>query len=448
MGSGLLAACSSPDNPKQEAGRSLQEIRDAGKLVVLTRNAPTTYYIGRDGEPTGPELEMVNAFADHLGLEVEFLVKDSIQEIISGIEQAEGDLAAAGLTMTPVRQEAFHFGPSYQDVTQQVVCRRDNVQPESVTELVGLEIKVIAASSYAAQLARLRQEHPELSWEETDSLSTEQLLYSVWQRELDCTVADSNIVDINRRYFPELIAPMNLSRAEPLAWMMSSQQDELQSAVSDWFDEYQGSGRLSALQDKYYGFFTEFDYVDIRKLIRRIDQRLPNYNDYFKTAGAKYQLSPLLLAAQAYQESHWRADAVSPTGVRGIMMLTQNTARAMGVSNRLDPRQSIFGGAKYLAQLKRDRFDEAVTEPDLTWLALASYNIGRAHMHDAQVLARRQGLDPHRWRDIKQVLPLLSDKRYYKDLKYGYARGMEPVRYVQRIREYLHVIQNELAQAQ
>ena len=448
MGSGLLAACSSPDNPKQEAGRSLQEIRDAGKLVVLTRNAPTTYYIGRDGEPTGPELEMVNAFADHLGLEVEFLVKDSIQEIISGIEQAEGDLAAAGLTMTPVRQEAFHFGPSYQDVTQQVVCRRDNVQPESVTELVGLEIKVIAASSYAAQLARLRQEHPELSWEETDSLSTEQLLYSVWQRELDCTVADSNIVDINRRYFPELIAPMNLSRAEPLAWMMSSQQDELQSAVSDWFDEYQGSGRLSALQDKYYGFFTEFDYVDIRKLIRRIDQRLPNYNDYFKTAGAKYQLSPLLLAAQAYQESHWHADAVSPTGVRGIMMLTQNTARAMGVSNRLDPRQSIFGGAKYLAQLKRDRFDEAVTEPDLTWLALASYNIGRAHMHDAQVLARRQGLDPHRWRDIKQVLPLLSDKRYYKDLKYGYARGMEPVRYVQRIREYLHVIQNELAQAQ
>ena len=448
MGSGLLAACSSPDNPKQEAGRSLQEIRDAGKLVVLTRNAPTTYYIGRDGEPTGPELEMVNAFADHLGLEVEFLVKDSIQEIISGIEQAEGDLAAAGLTMSPVRQEAFHFGPSYQDVTQQVVCRRDNVQPESVTELVGLEIKVIAASSYAAQLARLRQEHPELSWEETDSLSTEQLLYSVWQRELDCTVADSNIVDINRRYFPELIAPMNLSRAEPLAWMMSSQQDELQSAVSDWFDEYQGSGRLSALQDKYYGFFTEFDYVDIRKLIRRIDQRLPNYNDYFKTAGAKYQLSPLLLAAQAYQESHWRADAVSPTGVRGIMMLTQNTGRAMGVSNRLDPRQSIFGGAKYLAQLKRDRFDEAVTEPDLTWLALASYNIGRAHMHDAQVLARRQGLDPHRWRDIKQVLPLLSDKRYYKDLKYGYARGMEPVRYVQRIREYLHVIQNELAQAQ
>ena len=62
-------------------------------------------------------------------------------------------------------------------------------------------------------MARLRQEHPELSWEETDSLSTEQLLYSVWQRELDCTVADSNIVDINRRYFPELIAPMNLSRA-------------------------------------------------------------------------------------------------------------------------------------------------------------------------------------------------------------------------------------------
>ena len=125
------------------------------------------------------------------------------------------------------------------------------------------------------------------------------------------------------------------------------------------------------------------------------------------------------------------------------MMLTQNTARAMGVSNRLDPKQSINGGARYLARMKQ-RFVPEVTEPDRTWLALAAYNVGRAHLHDAQKLAREQDLDPHLWRDIKQVLPLLSDPDYYRDLKYGYARGTEPVRYVRRIREYQHILENQV----
>ena len=125
------------------------------------------------------------------------------------------------------------------------------------------------------------------------------------------------------------------------------------------------------------------------------------------------------------------------------MMLTLNTARAVGVENRLDPKQSIFGGAEYLSRMM-DRFSEQVTGRDRIWLALAAYNIGRAHMHDAQTLAREQGLSPYHWRDIKQVLPLLANKKYYKDLKYGYARGTEPIRYVQRIREYQHVMENQL----
>lgn len=127
-------------------------------------------------------------------------------------------------------------------------------------------------------------------------------------------------------------------------------------------------------------------------------------------------------------------------------MLTLNTAKAMGVENRLDPKQSIFGGAKYLSELKKHRFADEVKEPDRTWLALAAYNIGRAHLHDAQTLARELELSPYHWNDIKQVLPLLTEKRYYKNLKYGYARGTEPVRYVQRIREYRHMLENKLNQ--
>ena len=441
----LLSACEAKLNEAQKDTRSLEEIQSSGKLVVLTRNAPTTLYTDREEKQSGPEFDLVESFAASLGLEVEYKIKTSVQEIIDAVENAEGDMAAAGLTITAQRQQKFLFGPGYQDVTQQVVCRRDNVQPEAIQDLVGLNIVVIAGSSYVERLQFLRQQHPELSWKETATEDTEQLLRAVWNREIDCTVADSNIVDINRRYFPELIAPINLNESESLGWMMAGERSDLQAAINAWLESFQKDGELSVLQERYYGFVEVFDYVDTRKFIARIKSRYPKYKKFFTEAAAKYELSELLLAAQAYQESHWRANARSPTGVRGIMMLTLNTARALGVTSRLDPRQSIFGGARYMSKLLNNRFAEEVAEPDRTWLALAAYNVGRGHLHDAQRLAREQDLNPHLWNDVKQMLPLLSDKSYYRNLKYGYARGNEPVRYVQRIRDYQLILENELS---
>lgn len=439
----LLVAGCDVTGQEDQASRSLARIKEAGTLVVLTRNAPTTWYIGRDKRPIGPEHDMVQAFARHLGVRVRYRIKRSVKEILAGIESGEGDLAAAGLSVTPERKQGFRFGPEYQRVTQQVVCRRDQAQPETIADLVGLDIRVIASSSYSERLRALKSAFPALAWTETVRRDTEQLLHAVWQGEFACTVADSTIVDINRRYFPELIAPLNLAKAESLAWVMAPARSDLQRAVRAWFSAYEESGRLAQLQEKYYGFFEVFDYVDIRRYIRRIDSRFPEYRDYFRAAAGTYGLPYTLLAAQAYQESHWRATARSPTGVRGIMMLTLITARAMGVTDRLDPRQSIFGGARYLALLK-GRLPEEIKEPDRTWLALAAYNVGYAHLRDAQLLAREQSLDPNRWSDLKNVLPLLSDQRYYDRLEYGYARGIEPVRYVQRIREYRHVLENAL----
>ncbi len=428
---------------QQSQFRTLDEIRQSGKLVVLTRNAPTTWYFDQHDQSAGPEHDLVTAFAESLDVEVDYRVKPTVTDILSALDQGEGDLAAAGLTITPERSKQYRYGPSYMDVTQQVVCRRDRVQPEEIAELTDLDIKVIADSSYSTTLEKLKNgDYPEITWSETDELTTEQLMHQVWQGEIDCTVADSNIVDINRRYYPELIAPLNLRRAQQLGWMMPEDARGLAAAVNDWMTEFRESEQLVAWEERYYGYFEIFDYVDIRAYIRRIDERFPKFRQYFREASKEFDLPFTLLAAQGYQESHWDPHAESPTGVRGIMMLTRNTAKAMGVSNRLDPKQSIFGGAKYLVRMK-ERFKEAVTEPDRTWLALAAYNVGRGHMHDAQTLARQQDLSPYHWRDIKKVLPLLSSKRYYRNLKYGYARGTEPVRYVRRIREYRHVLENE-----
>ncbi|MEF8793159.1 membrane-bound lytic murein transglycosylase MltF [Thiohalorhabdus sp.] len=440
-----LTGCDTgPSNPDQAEPRSLTEIKDSGKLVVLTRNAPTTYYINREGQPAGPEYDLVTAFADSLGVDVAFELRPSLTALLDSLENGEGDLVAAGLTATDQRLERFRFGPSYQGVTQQVVCRRDNVQPESVEELVGLDLRVTEGSSYVERLRELKNDgHPDLEWETASETSTETLLRQVWERQIDCTVADSTITDINRRYYPELITPFNLSREQNLAWALPGPSAELEAAIADWLQSYRTSGKLANHLEKHYGFFKKFDYVDTRTLIRRIDQRFPQYRGYFRQAAQKYDLPFTLLAAQGYQESYWQADARSPTGVRGIMMLTLSTARSLGIDNRLDARQSISGGAKYMAKMRK-RFTEEVTEPDRTWLALAAYNVGRAHLHDAQSLARQKDLSPHHWGDLKQVLPLLAQKEYYRNLKYGYARGTEPVRYVRRIREYQHVLEREL----
>ncbi len=434
----IVIGCSDGDS------RTPSDIKQSGKLTVLTRNAPTTWYVGRDGKPIGPEYDMVESFAAKMGVTAEYLVKDTVREILDSLEQGEGDIAAAGLTITQDRNNKFLFGPAYLQVTQQVVCRKNGAQPESIQELVGLKIATIAASSYSELLSQLKtKDYPDLKWLETSTKDTEQLLTEVSEGAIDCTIADSNIVDINRRYLPNLTAAFNLTKDQPLAWAIPKGANELKKKIENWFDDYKKSGGLDATIEKYYGFFDVFDYVDVNTLHRRIDKRLPKYNAMFKEAAKKYQIPYSLLAAQGYQESHWNAKAKSPTGVRGIMMLTQSTAKAMGVKNRLNPKQSINGGAKYLAKLKA-KLSEEIKEPDRTWLALAAYNIGMGHLHDAQTLARKMKLSPYSWRDIKKIFPLLSQKQHYKKLKYGYARGSEPVRYIQRIREYQHVLDESL----
>lgn len=182
---------------------------------------------------------------------------------------------------------------------------------------------------------------------------------------------------------------------------------------------------------------------DIKVLKRHVRTRLPLYRVHFQQAAEQYGLSWTLLAAQGYQESHWNRKARSPTGVRGLMMLTKTTAASLGVTNRLDPVQSIRGGAKYLAKL-RGRLPKDIQRPNRTFIALAAYNVGMGHVKDARTLAVRQGKDPNRWPDLRTVLPLLTDKRYYKTLRYGYARGHETVHYVKRIRAYLSLLERPI----
>lgn len=428
-----LGACGEPARPDP-----LDEIRRTGEIVVLTRNGSTTYYEGRDGLD-GYEYALTNALATTLNVKIRFEVYDSIPELLSALEAGRGHIAAAALTRTPEREQKYSFGPDYKTVQQQVVCRRDGPVPADPAGLAEVKLLVLAGSSYDERLRELADEVPGLRWETTAELSTDEILEKVWKREVDCAVADSNIVAINRRYFPELEIAFPITEEQHLAWVIPDGAPKLEKVLVDWMKEVKQSGLLARLDERYYGHVAIFDYVDLKRFSDRIERRLPRYRPIFERASDEHGISWTLLAAVAYQESQWNPKAKSPTGVRGMMMLTQTTAGAVGVTNRLDPKQSIMGGAKYLDRMM-GRVPDEVKGRNRLWFALASYNIGFGHVQDARELARKLDKDPDQWHELKTVMPLLSRKKYYKTLKHGYARGTEPVRYVERIREYHDVL--------
>lgn len=433
----LLAGCG------QEAPR-LATPQESGTLKVATRNAATTWHLDRDEAPAGPEHDLVSDFAASRGWQVEWTVHDAVAEVLEALEEGEVHMAAAGLTHLPSRDERFLPGPTHTPIVEQLVCHRETRPlPRSLEQMAEVEIRVTAASSYADKLTSLVNEHSGISFEE-DPRTTEILLAAVAEKEIGCTLADSNIVQVVRRHYPALEVAMNMTSGDRLGWYLAADQEELAEKAHGWRDTAGAETAIEAVENRYYGYIDEFDFVDLRALNRRIDDRLPDFLEFFFMAEQSTGIPADLLAALAYQESHWNPQAVSPTGVRGIMMLTRNTAESLGVSDRLDPTQAIDAGARYLADRHR-RLPEAIPEPDRTYLALASYNIGRGHVLDARELARELGKNPDSWDDMREVLPLKADKRYYPDTRHGYARGYEPVHFVQRIRNYRDVIGMALA---
>ena len=417
----------------------LDRVKDSGELRVLTRNSGTTYYEGPNG-PAGLEYDLAAGFAEYLGVKLNIETPESLSQILRKIQFGAADMAAAGLTVTAERQAVLDFSTSYQRITPQLVYRVGVRTPKNLNELQG-NLEVVADSSHAERLRALQDEYPNLSFQENSELESEQLLNLVWEQVIDYTVADSNEVAISRRFYPELRVAFDISSAEPLAWAFPRGEDRsLIEKADEYLKTLKDNGKLDRLLERYYGYVTDFDYVGTRRYMKHMEQRLPQFRQWFEEAGEMTGIDWRLLAAIGYQESHWNPKAVSPTGVRGIMMLTRDTMQHLGITkSRLDPQASIEGGARYIARVK-NRIPKRIGEPDRTWMALAAYNVGFGHLEDARVLAQSEGADQDKWIDVKKYLPLLSQKKWYKQTRHGYARGNEPVRYVENIRSYYDIL--------
>lgn len=417
----------------------LDRIKASGVLIVGTRNGPTTYYEGPYG-PTGFEHDLVEAFAHYIGVKVRWVFPEKFNDLLPMVQSGRIDLLAAGITITPQRQARVLFGPPYQSIKQEVIYRAGEPRPKSVSDLIGKRIAVVAGSSFASRLKKLQIKYPNLKWKEETNTDIEELLYQVATGKLDYTLDDSNDVTLNRRFYPQIAVAFTLGNPQKLAWAFRREEDDsLYAAASSFFSKIKNDGTLHKITERYYGHARSFDYVGTFTFMKHVSQRLPLLIPLFKSAGKKYSISWRLLAAVSYQESHWNPDATSPTGVRGLMMLTRPTADHLGINNRINPKSSVMGGTRYLIRLRKE-LPSSIKEPDRTWFALAAYNIGLGHVLDARKLAEKLGKNPNNWIDVKQVLPLLSERRWYRHTDFGYAQGREPVQYVQNIRSYFDIL--------
>ncbi|GAB5338991.1 membrane-bound lytic murein transglycosylase MltF [Pseudomonas fluorescens] len=409
-------------------------------MRVITRNSPATYFQDRNGE-TGFEYELVKRFADDLGVKLEIETADNLDDLFGQLGKPKGPvLAAAGLVSSEQRAQQVRFSHPYLEVTPQIIYRNGQSRPTTPADLVGKKIMVLKGSTHAEQLAELKKQNPAIEYEESDAVEVVDLLRMVDEGQIDLTLVDSNEVAMNQVYFPNVRVAFDLGNASNQSWAVAAGDDNsLLNEINSYLDKVEKNGTLQRLKDRYYGHVDVLGYVGAYTFAQHLQQRLPKYEKHFKAYAKEEKVDWRLLAAIGYQESLWQPAVTSKTGVRGLMMLTQNTAQAMGVSNRLDAKQSIMGGAKYLAKIK-DELDDSIAEPDRTWFALAAYNVGTGHLEDARTLAKREGLNPNKWLDVKKMLPRLAQKQWYSKTRYGYARGGEPVHFVANIRRYYDIL--------
>ncbi|WAJ36497.1 membrane-bound lytic murein transglycosylase MltF [Pseudomonas sp. GOM7] len=431
----MLAGCGEDHKPSV-----LEQVKAAGELRVVTRNSPSTYFQDRNGA-TGFEYELAKRFAKDLGVELKVETADNLDSLFASLGSKDGPvLAAAGLIDTPQRKRQVRFSIPYLEVTPQVVYRQGDTRPTKAEDLVGKRIMVMAGSSHAEQLAALKQQLPELQFEVSDAVEVVDLLRMVDEGQIDLTLVDSNELAMNQVYFPNVRVAFDLGDTNRMRWAVAAGDDDsLLQEIDAFLKRAESNGTLQRLKERYYGHVDVLGYVGAYTFAQHLQQRLPRYEQMFRHASRSHQVDWRLLAAIGYQESLWQPNATSKTGVRGLMMLTQRTAQSVGVSNRLDPKQSIDGGARYFLKM-HEQLPESIAEPDRTWFALAAYNVGGGHLEDARRLTEAEGLDPDKWADVQKILPRLAQKQWYSKTRYGYARGGEPVHFVRNIRRYYDIL--------
>jgi membrane-bound lytic murein transglycosylase F len=407
------------------------------ELVVLIRPGLLTYATDDNGNPSGLEYDLTQAFAQELGVDVKYLVVEP-EELEDHLVGGRYHLAAAWLS--PSADETMQATPAI-TLTRDVLVQNEASLPLSErAQLSGKTVHAMAGSRQAETLSRLAREIPGLSVVTVGQGTSLDLLEKLGEREIEYVAIDESFEEIANQYVPNMRATLTLSETAPVVWQLGRHPNpELRVKLDAFIERVGHDGTLARLEDRYLGHVRRLRQADVVKFLGEVETTLPRFRKFFEAAQALTGIDWRLLAAVSYHESHWDPNATSYTNVRGIMMLTEDTADHLQVGNRLDPSESILAGARYINMLK-ELLPEEVEEPDRTWLALAAYNIGPGHFNGARTLAKQLKADPNSWYDMKRVLPKLAQPRYFSMVKTGRARGGEAVILVENIRSYYDIL--------
>ncbi len=426
-----LAACGQPVPPPETSG----------ELRVGARNTPATYYIAHNGEPAGFEHDLLQAFGRSQGWSLTWVEEARLNTLFEMLDSHQVHLVAATLPRAAVRDRHLITGPVLFETPVHVVYRASDRAPRSMAALEGKRLALITGSGHTAILMRHKRRHPGLAWDALDHAWPEQLLDELEAGKYDAVVINGMDYDALRNFYPGLAVAFDVGDTQKIVWALSKRSSQaMRNALARFIEQARKDGTLARIYERYFGHVRRLGSSDILGIMQRRPERLPELRPHFHEAQTLTGIDWRLLAAIGYQESQWNSYATSPTGVRGLMMLTTQTADRMGVANRLDARQSILGGARYLVLLK-ESLPARIPEPDRTWLALAAYNQGLGHMEDARRIAQARGGNPDSWADVKEALPYLSRGTYAGVMKYGHARGIEALNFAENVRSYYDILQ-------
>ncbi|MBF0259379.1 MAG: membrane-bound lytic murein transglycosylase MltF [Desulfamplus sp.] len=422
---------------------ALARIIKTGTIRMITDNNSNSYYIYRD-RPMGFEYELAKEFAAFLQVDLE-VIAPGWDNMFSYLDMDRGDFVAASVTITEKREKEMLFTQPYMEVEQKFIYHKSKLPVKKISDLPGRTIHVSRNTKYHDQILQLQKSGIQIDMVVHDDLSTEELIRMVSDNENDIsyTVADSNIASLNRRYYPDICIGISLHSREHLGWAVRNGNTALSDKMVQFFDIIRHNGFLNKIYEKYYGHLeTGFDYHDLKAFHEGVGAKLPKYQKAIIRESEKHGFDWRIIAAVVYQESRFDPKARSYTGVRGLMQVTEQAAAEMGIKNRRDPMQNLKAGIGYLGFLYR-KFDSVNDPLERTKFALASYNVGYGHVLDAQELAKQQGKNANHWASVNETLPLLTKSRYYSKTKYGYARGYEPVRYIEKIFMYYDILKQK-----
>ncbi|OUR79775.1 transglycosylase [Colwellia psychrerythraea] len=420
-----------------------QLVKDNLPLRVITRNSPETYFLWR-GELLGFEYELMRKFADIHKVKLVIVVADSYEEMLELLAEGKGDIIAAGLSRTKARTKQITNAKlatsiRYNRVKEQLVAHQESMPINKLIDLQGRTITIRKSSSFWATAQRLAKDFGANIVIANEDIATEILISQVADKEIDLTIADSNLIAIESSFRPQIITPLTFKEDVPYAYLVRKNNPQLLAYLNEFVRKYYRGTFYNVVKNKY--FYNEKLQKSHKEHRLVSGSTLSPYDDIVRAYVQPYNFDWRLIVSQMYQESRFNPLASNATGAFGLMQMLPRTAAELGVDDLKDPEQAIASGVQYL-DWTRDRFSKDLAVQEQIFFSLASYNAGYGHVKDAQRLARQLGLRSDRWfNNVEKAMLLLQRRQYYKKARFGYVRGREPVNYVRDIHQrYLSYI--------